>query len=93
MSDVPTLGDSGVPGYKGTSWVGLSAPAGTPPEVVWRLNFAVQSILAEPAMREKLLGPQRLEPMVGTPEQFAAYVKAESGKWLKVIREQNLKID
>jgi tripartite-type tricarboxylate transporter receptor subunit TctC len=91
--DVPTLGESGVPGYEGTSWVGLFAPTGTPTEVVKKLNSAVQSILAEPAMREKLLGPQRLEPMVGTPEQFAAYVKVESGKWLKVIREQNLKID
>lgn len=93
LPDVPTVSESGLPGYEGVTWAGLFAPSGTPPDIVKKLNLAVQSILKDPELHKNFMIPRSLEPVIGSPEEFAAYVKADSGKWLKVIREQNLKIE
>jgi tripartite-type tricarboxylate transporter receptor subunit TctC len=82
-----------LPGYEAVSWVGLFAPAGTPREIVAKINTDAQHVLADPAFRERFLAPQMLDPMPGSPDAFGADIKSESQKWSKVIREQNLHID
>jgi tripartite-type tricarboxylate transporter receptor subunit TctC len=93
LADVPTVAESGLPGYDYASWFGLFAPNGTPPEVVTKINAEVQQIFADPAFRDRFLAPQILESMVSAPEQFADYVKSDAQKWTKVIGEAKLKID
>jgi tripartite-type tricarboxylate transporter receptor subunit TctC len=91
--EVPTIAETGLPGYAAVSWVGLFAPAGTPRDIVTKINAGVQHVLADAAFRERFLMPQMLDPMPGAPDAFAADIKSESQKWSKVIREQNLHID
>jgi len=92
LPDVPTVAESGIPGYEAVTWFGLFAPAGTPHEVVVKLNAEVQRILADKDFREKFLEPQLLEPMRGAPDDFAHYIATEAARWGKVIREQKLTI-
>ena len=92
-ADIPTVAESGLPGYEAATWFGLFATAGTPREVVLKLNAEVQKILADSEFREKFLAPQMFEPMASTPEAFADYIKAQTQKWAKVIHEQKLSID
>jgi tripartite-type tricarboxylate transporter receptor subunit TctC len=92
-ADIPTVTESGLAGFEATTWFGLFAPAGTPREIVLKLNTEVQKILADPEFREKFLAPQMFEPMGSSPEEFAAYIKGETQKWTKVIHEQKLSID
>jgi len=90
--DVPTLAESGLPGFEVGSWQGVFAPAATPPEIVRRLNTEIVKIINMPDVREKLtsLGA---EPVGDTPEQFSAYVKAEVVKWSDVVKRSGAKID
>ena len=92
-ADIATVAESGLPGYEAATWFGLFATAGTPREVVLKLNAEVQKILADPEFREKFLAPQMFEPMASTPEAFADYIKAQTQKWAKVIHEQKLSIN
>ena len=91
--EVPTIAETGLPGYEAVSWVGLFTAAGTPPDIVGKINADVQHVLADPAFRDRFLAPQMLDPMTGSPEAFAADIKAETKKWAKVIREQQLHIE
>ena len=91
--DIATVAESGLPGYEATTWFGLFATAGTPREIVTKINAEVAKILADPQFREKFLAPQMFEPMASSPEEFADYIKAQTRKWAKVIREQKLVID
>jgi tripartite-type tricarboxylate transporter receptor subunit TctC len=91
--DVPTVAETGLPGYEAVSWVGLFTASGTPRDIVVKINSDVQRILNDHAFRERFLAPQMLEPMTGSPDAFAADIKSETQKWVKVIREQNLHID
>jgi len=91
--DIPTVGESGLPGYEATTWFGLFTTAGTPREIVMKINSEVASILADAEFREKFLAPQMFEPMASSPEAFADYIKADTQKWGKLIRERNLSID
>jgi tripartite-type tricarboxylate transporter receptor subunit TctC len=91
--EVPTIAETGLPGYEAVSWVGLFAARGTPREIVMKINADVQHIVADPAFRDRFFAPQMLDPMTGSPDTFAADIKSEALKWEKVIREQNLHID
>ena len=91
--DIPTVGESGLPGYEATTWFGLFTTAGTPREIVMKINSEVASILADAEFREKFLAPQMFEPMASSPEAFADYIKADTQKWGKLIRDRNLSID
>jgi len=91
--DVPTVDESGVPGFEAVSWYGLWAPKATPREVVARINSDVQRVFADKNFREKFLEPNFLGSIDGDPEQFAAYIKAEAAKWSKVIQDAKLKVD
>jgi len=91
--EVPTIAETGLPGYEAVSWVGLFTASGTPRDIVMKINTDVQRILADAAFRDRFLAPQMLAPMTGTPDAFAAAIKSETQKWAKVIREQKLHID
>jgi tripartite-type tricarboxylate transporter receptor subunit TctC len=88
--DIPTLAESGVPGFEVTSWYGLMVPAGTPKEIVARLHAAAVSALGQPEVKERF-APTDLEPVGSTPEQFGALVRSEVAKWAKVIRASGMK--
>jgi tripartite-type tricarboxylate transporter receptor subunit TctC len=91
--DIPTVAENGLPGYEATTWFGLFATAGTPQPIVTKINAEVVTILADPQFREKFLAPQMFEPMASSPEEFADYIKAQTRKWAKVIRERKLSIE
>ena len=92
-AEIPTVAESGLPGYEASTWFGLFAPAGTPREIVEKINVEVATILADPQFREKFLAPQTFEPMASTPEAFADYIGAQRRKWAEVIRAQKLSIE
>jgi len=90
--DLPTVSEAALKGYEATSWWGVLAPGRTPPEVINKLNADIVSVLqmAEPRSRIMTLGG---DPVGNTPQQFAALLQEELGKWAKVIKEANIKID
>src|SRR6266513_345031 len=88
--DVPTIAESGVPGFEAGGFLGLVAPAGTPPAVINTLNAAAQKSLAMPDVRERLIALAS-PPVGGTPEQFGQHIKREIDKWARVIRAANIK--
>ena len=90
LPDVPTIAESGVPGFEAGGFLGLVAPAGTPPAVINALNAAAQKSLAMPDVRERLIALAS-PPVGGTPEQFGQHVKRETDKWARVIRAANIK--
>ena len=90
--EVPTLAESGLPGFEIGSWQGVFAPAGTPPEIVKRLNAEIVKILNMPEVREKLIA-LGAEPVGDTPEQFSAYVKGEVVKWSDIVKKSGAKVD
>jgi len=90
--DVPTLAEAGLAGYEVGSWQGVFAPAGTPPEVVKRLNAEIVKIVNSPEVREKLVG-LGAEPAPNTPEEFAAMVQSEVGKWADVVKKSGARVD
>jgi tripartite-type tricarboxylate transporter receptor subunit TctC len=92
-ADIPTVAESGLSGYEASTWFGLFATAGTPRDIVDKINAEVVKLLADAQFREKFLAPQMFEPMPSSPEAFADYIKAQTNKWAKVIREQKLSID
>jgi len=91
-ADIATVAESGLPGYEAATWFGLFTTAGTPREIVLKINAEVRSILADPEFREKFLAPQMFEAIGSAPEEFADYIKAQTEKWAKVIHEQKLSI-
>ena len=90
--NLPTIAESGLPGYDSTAWQGLAGPAGLPPDVVKRLNEAFNMVMAMPAVRDKLTGGG-LEVVGGTPEQFARFIAAEITKWTKIAKDVGAKVD
>ncbi|MCC2632229.1 MAG: putative exported protein [Ramlibacter sp.] len=90
--DIPTLAESGVPGFDATAWFGLFAPAGTPREIVLRLNREVAEAVKDAAVSEKLL-QLGAEPASGSPEQFDAFFRGEVAKWGKVVRQSRITIE
>jgi tripartite-type tricarboxylate transporter receptor subunit TctC len=90
LPDVPTIAESGVPGFEAGGFLGLVAPAGTPPAVISALNVAAQKSLAMSDVRERLMALAS-PPVGGTPEQFARHIKGEIDKWARVIRAANIK--
>ncbi|MBI3067606.1 MAG: tripartite tricarboxylate transporter substrate binding protein [Betaproteobacteria bacterium] len=92
LPDVPTIAESGVPGFDVASWFGVFAPAGTPKPIVTRVNAEIVKILAAPDLRQKLTA-QGADPATNTPEQFAAYVKSELARWGKVVQATGARVD
>ena len=92
LPNVPTIAEAGVPGYEATSWFGMFAPAGTPAPVLTKLNTALVKVLNQAEVKKKI-NDQGAETVSETPEQFAAFIKAESIKWGKVVKESGASLD
>jgi len=92
LPDVPTISESGLPGFEASSWFGVLAPAGTPSPIVAKINADVNKWLQSPEAREQLLA-QGANAAGGTPEQFAAHIRAETEKWAKVVKASGAKAD
>jgi tripartite-type tricarboxylate transporter receptor subunit TctC len=89
VADVPTMDESGVPGYELTNWFGLVLPGATPQEVSRRIAADVSKVLAQPEIREKF-GAMGATVVGSSPEQFGAFMRAESDKWAKLIAEAGI---
>jgi tripartite-type tricarboxylate transporter receptor subunit TctC len=92
LPNVPTVAEAGVSGYEADLWLGLLAPAGTPPAVVNRLNAETVKVLHRPDVRE-LFAKDGTEPIGNTPQQFAAVLKEQVEKWGKVVRFSGAKVE
>ena len=92
MPQLPTIAETGIKGYEASTWYGVLVPARTPRAIVDRLHGEIVRILAGQETRERL-GAQGFEPVGNTPEEFAAYIKAEIAKWAKVIRTAGIKAE
>jgi tripartite-type tricarboxylate transporter receptor subunit TctC len=90
--DIPTISEAGVPGYNADAWYGMFAPRGTPRPIVAKLFAVLNQALRAPERQEKL-NAQGVEAVAGTPAQFSAFVKSETVKWSKVIKESGVKPD
>ena len=90
--DIPTLAESGVPGYDANAWFGVFAPAGTPAAVINRLHAEIAKIVRVPEIRDRFLA-LGAEPVGSTPEQFAAFYRNEVAKWAKVVKASGAQID
>jgi tripartite-type tricarboxylate transporter receptor subunit TctC len=89
LPEVPTIAESGVPGYEVEGWFGLFAPAGVPQPIIQRLNHEVVRILQDPKVKESLLA-QGAEPIGNSPEAFATFVHKEHDRWAKTIRDAGI---
>jgi tripartite-type tricarboxylate transporter receptor subunit TctC len=87
--DLPTLSESGFPGFDVTSWYGIVAPAGTPNDVITRLHNEMTKALNEPDVRERLAG-LGAEPVANTPAEFAAMIKSETAKWSRIVKDAKI---
>jgi tripartite-type tricarboxylate transporter receptor subunit TctC len=89
---VPTVEEAGYPGFADDTWVGLFAPAGTPPALVARVNAEIAKMLAAPEVRGRIAAAG-FEPVGGRADEFARYVKEEVDRWAKIVRATGTKED
>jgi tripartite-type tricarboxylate transporter receptor subunit TctC len=90
--DVPTVNESGLPGFEAVLHYGLLAPAGTPNEIVARLNKELRALVAAPDVRERIAA-EGGDPLPSSPEQYAADIDREEAKWSVLIKQLNLKVE
>ena len=93
LPEAPTVAESGLPGYEAQSWFGLFAPAGTPRDIVAKINGEVRRTFADPEFRKSFLDRQYFTSIVGTPEQLTEYLKSEEQKWGQVVRDAKVKAE
>jgi tripartite-type tricarboxylate transporter receptor subunit TctC len=92
LPDLPTVGESGLPGFEAWAWQALAAPAGTPKDVVARLNAEFRKAIANPDIRQKLVDAG-IDPLQSTPEDASAYMRSEAAKWAKVIADGGISVE
>jgi tripartite-type tricarboxylate transporter receptor subunit TctC len=92
LPDVPTVAESGVPGYEAVGWYGMAAPAGTPEALIARMNREVNAILEKPLLRERM-SAQGSDPLPMTPAAFQARIAEDRARWARVIRDGNIRPD
>jgi tripartite-type tricarboxylate transporter receptor subunit TctC len=92
MPEVPTVAESGLPGFDAASWYGVLAPAGTPKEIVARLHAEMVRAMQSPDLKERMTA-EGGEPIGSTPAEFAAFIRSETVKWARVIKEAGAKVD
>ena len=88
LPDVPAAVES-LPGYEVVNWYGAVVPSGTPKEIIARLNAEIAAALADPEVREKILAIG-IDPVASTPEEFGAFMRAETAKWARVVKDANI---
>jgi len=87
---VPTAKEAGVDNYEVPIWYGILAPAGTPRDIINRLNLELNKVVTAPDVRERLT-TAGVEPMTNTPEQFASFIRSETVRYAKVIKDAGIK--
>ena len=92
FKDVPTLDESGFKGFDAQQWYGVVGPAGIPAAIVKQLNETLATVLGAPDLREKL-AVEAIEPMVMSPEQFAAFIKTDIARWTQLARQRKIALD
>jgi tripartite-type tricarboxylate transporter receptor subunit TctC len=92
VPQVPTAAESGLPGFEAVQYYGLAAPAGTPPPIIERLNKELRAILANDEMKKRLID-DGADPTPSTPEEYAANIAREEGKWAALVQKLGLKIE
>jgi tripartite-type tricarboxylate transporter receptor subunit TctC len=90
--EIPTVAESGLPGFETGSWQGLLAPAGTPPQIVKKLNAEVRRILALPDIQAQLAA-QGTEVRADTPESLGKFMRSEIARWAKVVQQSGVKVE
>ena len=90
MPDVPTVAESGLPGYEAVSWFGLVAPAGVPPAIITKINADAVAILKTREMEERIAA-DGAQAMPMTPDQLAAWIRSETAKWAKIVKASGAK--
>ena len=93
LPEVPTVAESGLPGYEAVSWFGLFGPPGMPGEIVAKINGEVRKIFDDPEVKKNFLDRQYFESIAGTPEQLAQYIRSDEPKWRKVIQDAKVKAE
>jgi len=92
LPEVPTVSEMGVPGFEVVNWYGLVAPAGTPKQLISKVNMDVVKVLQMPDVVD-VLAQNGMVPLPSTPEQFGAFMRSEIKKWAKVVRDSNIRVD
>jgi tripartite-type tricarboxylate transporter receptor subunit TctC len=93
LLEIPTVAESGLPGYEAVSWFGLFGPPGMPADVVAKINAEVRKIFSDPEIKKSFLEKQYFESIAGTPEQLANYIKSDEPKWRKVIQDAKVQAE
>jgi tripartite-type tricarboxylate transporter receptor subunit TctC len=89
---LPTISESGIPGYSAVGWFGIFAPSKTPSNIVSKISADIDRVLKTPQVRKEMLD-RGIEPSGGTSEEFAELIKADQQKWSRLIQDKNIKID
>ena len=92
LPDIPTMSESGVPGFEITAWFGVMAPGATPQPLIQKLSADIQRVVAMPEIRDRILADAS-EPVGNRPEEYAAFIQSEVAKWRGVIKQANMKPD
>jgi tripartite-type tricarboxylate transporter receptor subunit TctC len=92
MPDIPTIAESGIPGYEAITWFGFCAPSGTPMEIVDVINREINAALKSPEVRDRITA-QGMEVLGSTPQEFDRHIRAEAKKWARVVRESRIQPD
>ncbi len=92
LPDLPTVAESGIPGFEATGWNGFVAPGRTPAPIVAKLNREIVRILALPDVRDRL-ARSGVEPVGSQPEQFASHIARELAQWARVVKDANLRLE
>jgi tripartite-type tricarboxylate transporter receptor subunit TctC len=91
--EIPTVGETGVPGYEVATWESIQAPAGTPPEVVAKLNKAIAEVLATKDLRDKMTALGLEADGTKSPAEVKQFIASEMAKWGRVVKERNVKVE
>ena len=92
FKDLPTLDESGFKGFDAQQWYGVVGPAGMPAPIVKQLNESLATVLRAPDLREKL-SVEAIEPIVMSPEEFAAFIKSDIARWTRLAKERKIELD
>jgi tripartite-type tricarboxylate transporter receptor subunit TctC len=88
---LPTIDESGLPGFEAITWFGMLGPAKMPSAIANKINADVQKIVSDKSFQKKFLGPSLFHPLLGSAEDFGNVIKADVAKWSKIIKEQHIK--
>jgi tripartite-type tricarboxylate transporter receptor subunit TctC len=93
IADVPTVAESGYPGFEAEVWMVVMAPAKTPPEAIERLHLELAKIIRSPALKASLWDRQWIDPIGSTPAEAAAVIRGEMDKWARVVKDANITVE